>query len=732
MNEEMKVLLGIIDTFHDFYDLDIKKTNNNVVFFNLLNYYRIFYLDRLKENPLRQIDIKNENFSNLFNNECCFPNVNTKTFRVFFEEYFKGKLNLQNEGISFEVMNNTIIGNFDKIFDVDLRRFSADYNNNLKNFLSNLEKLKLRHQIYFLINNKDNFDACTRIIEFILEYMNLLIITEKLLLKIKESIFDNLKKYKFTNLTYPLTFFDDMSSGLNKFGLFRFKILNLDKRYIDEARVESVDNYLMDEYGRKNDKQLLLNDARHALAFTVEEKIDKISFLGSRTFLEKPFLVSSFNGIKFKLKQNKVGRGYSKKKDTESNNEQKDDEKKDSNIGLYQIALALVQAFNNAHNYIKKEHEVHPLLIHELDKIHGFFDIISNKIQYIKELINPDYIIYSRSFLKNKDFIPDDIKEKLDWNNNTTPRLNRFDDCYIDLKVRIDELLQHYQSYNNDIHNTTIDMYDKYKVYKRMIDYINVFLLKLFECRDISEKVLIPPENHHIFFQMVETNKNKIKRQLVLKPCSRDDFELALKFPRNFDTNYVKNGSLTEAGKYLVFLTCIRRLEDRKELYKSMDTSDLYIQLYNIYIKYKNISLALGCIVFLIFNAKRYGDWIQAELAKKFYFLLQTKDFYCQMYSLLIGAPILRKKTLSDDPTIDENDENQEIPDVNDSSYVFYFNELPNNIFSEDYNKQFRMVDKDGVSNDLSSAKIQYNGLRNVSAPNATREYFDKYFFSNS
>ena len=43
----------------------------------------------------------------------------------------------------------------------------------------------------------------------------------------------------------------------------------------------------------------------------------------------------------------------------------------------------------------------------------------------------------------------------------------------------------------------------------------------------------------------------------------------------------------------------------------------------------------------LLYGAKRMGDWLQCEQATLYKVLLQTGDFWCKMYALLIDAPII-------------------------------------------------------------------------------------------
>ena len=46
-------------------------------------------------------------------------------------------------------------------------------------------------------------------------------------------------------------------------------------------------------------------------------------------------------------------------------------------------------------------------------------------------------------------------------------------------------------------------------------------------------------------------------------------------------------------------------------------------------------------IIYLAFGAKRYGDWIQQIIGRTLYFFVKTTDFYCILYGILIGAPVI-------------------------------------------------------------------------------------------
>ena len=101
----------------------------------------------------------------------------------------------------------------------------------------------------------------------------------------------------------------------------------------------------------------------------------------------------------------------------------------------------------------------------------------------------------------------------------------------------------------------------------------------------------------------------------------------------------------------------------------------------------------------MLFGCKRFGDWIQVYLAKKYYFMLETTDFYCKLYELLVGATTMIKDELYNyNPSND-----MEMPD-------------------------YRIIDKNNtIYQQNESNGIIYKGLQNVKTTTINRDYFEKY-----
>jgi hypothetical protein len=202
-----------------------------------------------------------------------------------------------------------------------------------------------------------------------------------------------------------------------------------------------------------------------------------------------------------------------------------------------------------------------------------------------------------------------------------------------------------------------------------------------------------------------------------------DELKIVFMFPKKLDeyinNNYINNNLLTPLGKKLIFYIFFKKLN-----IKILEKTLLFEELYKIYNKFTtNINIGQGCIAFLLFNSKRFGDWAQVELAKKYYFILQTKDFYCKMYSLLIGAPIIIKST-----SLIKDDEDEETIEevVNEKGLVLYNYNIPDSIFSSEYNKLFVIVNDKGTETKIENPKIRYTGLRSIETP-VSREFYDKY-----
>ncbi len=133
-----------------------------------------------------------------------------------------------------------------------------------------------------------------------------------------------------------------------------------------------------------------------------------------------------------------------------------------------------------------------------------------------------------------------------------------------------------------------------------------------------------------------------------------------------------------------------------------VDTDNMENILNDIIQKYKTEDICVGFLAFMLFGAKRFGDWVQAELSKKYYFMLQTTDHYCKLYSYLIGAPVI----------IGDNIYNYELP-TNFSTIV------DTSIFQKFDKTDYRDINK-------MDEPLIFRDIREFTTP-LSRYYFDKY-----
>ncbi len=699
MENNLKILLAILDTFHDFSPLDRTKipdpnATGKKKFrysYDIINKLKQFYLTLLPNN-FGIPDKNNLYFDSFFNiNNNSYPNIESKKFKKYLQNYLVQNLKLN--GFKLNLINRQIILNFDKIFDVNLNDISTNFHNNLNSMLSDLEKIKLRHLIYFLIKNNNDSKYCIRIIKFLLNYMNMNFINDdltdliydKILLNLSNLFEDN--KY-LKNITYPITFFDDMSSGIPKIGLFRFKIINLDKRSIDEASVEGLDSYLVDELDRKTNKQLLIDD-EHTLAFNIKNNEQVIDILGTKTFFNNK-IISEWESISFRILHNFVGRN--------ANDE--------SNNGLFQDTKNICELYDNCVKYINDPNKDLNILDNELIIIHKSLDYIFELINYINEIIKK---VKELNIPKEKE----EMKNYFKWLGWSDKREKAIINFVKNLKEDSEILEPKLKSYLKTMNSKLSTIENKILIYKETIKIINEYISLINKIEDIKIKLNI-------------NSLDTIKEQ-------NSDYELKIAFRFDKNNDYYKGKKLTIQGIYLAFYHYLKKYN-----IKVIDTNNLFLELYKVYNKYNidnnNIGLAQGCIAFLLFNSKRFGDWAQVELSKKYYFLLQTKDFFCKMYSLLIGAPII----INGDVIINAEDEKEyeegeiaksddEDINISSDSFFLYNNNVPDEIFSKEYKKQFVIVNNKGKQEEMNRPKIRYTGLRNIETPTLSREYYYKY-----
>jgi hypothetical protein len=99
--------------------------------------------------------------------------------------------------------------------------------------------------------------------------------------------------------------------------------------------------------------------------------------------------------------------------------------------------------------------------------------------------------------------------------------------------------------------------------------------------------------------------------------------------------------SLTKLLDMILQRLPYNQMTEQPNLDEIIDTGDLESLLRTIVTTFVTRDLCIGFIIFILFGAKRFGDWIQADLAKKHYFMIQTVDKYFILYAYLTGAPIV-------------------------------------------------------------------------------------------
>jgi hypothetical protein len=687
-------LLGLIDSYHDFHKLD--KKNENMCL-NLLKYYIKFkYEYNNKENKFEDLKNLSEalNFKNYDNkldvdnnelednsNELEVNDDDYEDDNIFNDSfkadvnYHKNKINLFNKitklvpksNIKLKDLEKNIIDNFNKLFDFRFENKDLfDNTINFNSFISDEQKIMLRMPIFYLIKNKDNSEK-DELINFLMEYMNLNIYNKEIQDEIKININNNLQNKNFENLTYPITYFDDMTTGLNKKN-FKFNILNLDKKYIDAAKINTEKTYLCKyDYG-ENLKKILLSNTNESLGFSIDIQNDKINYMDSEFYFDSSDIVCNFNNIKLYIKNNSVGRrGSETNQQNETNNE---------NDGIYQICIKLINIFDDIwKSFQNKNFGISNEIIDHVSKNQ---DNLKNELNNLVQNIN---LLNQVNILTN---ITDDdyhiIKNKI----NTKIHKKTFLKYMVELSVLQNES-HNILSIINDL-RFNIDFYKNIQLINNFIIKINeeqIYRIIRYYKKEFQKINIINIDYYYYFVLRTLTNMNKI------------------------DTNINKNEMII---KEIYILDKI--YQNEKELNEIIDTTYLHLNLRRLYDyfndpkfdSYNKLDLCKGCLVNLIFGAKRFGDWMQVNLSKKHYFILQTKDFYCKIYAYLIGAPVI-----FDD--------------------IIYNYMPPDDLIID--NKIFKIFNIDSDQTTLEEYQgdknLIYKSLRDIKTPDISRYYFIKY-----
>jgi hypothetical protein len=641
LREKLIIILGVLDNLHDLYTIPSKNDSveEKTNFSNIIREYKEFYLDCLNKNHINyNIEpFSNDIFNGLFNTNP-ITNINNKKDEI--KAYFISQMSLP--GILLEEINYKIIINFNTVFDIDSNVIPI-FTNNLHTIINNDEKILLRIPLYHLIKNFTD-----DLFMFFINYFNLNILHEKYIKNIKKKVKLNIRGI-INNLTYPNTYLSDTTSGLYQKRLFNFNILNISKSDIDQAKVQKSEKYFDNYDDAKNYQGLFLGNNK-ALGIKMIDSEDKLDYVNFSCYLNDHFIYCKLNreNILFKIKKNNIGRA-------------------DEGYGLYQLLKHLREIINNS-----LECDINSILNDFYSRLIKFKDY-KNKILEIFNRFNNSRIstteihdAYNRISItlnsdekkklaeKYKKFyaIIQSIKE-LKHNNN-------FPEQYIKIKNFLTTLL--------NASNKTINF--------RNINILKTLgLLSNDECINLLD----------YFNEIIKLNID----DEYIKHISKFKFDIS---------EYIYAGKKTNKGLqfalyYHIYIKPIIKLV--------IDDSDLYMQLFNILNMYSSNTLVYGCLAFILLGAKRFGDWIQAQIAKKYYFMLQTDDKYCQLYSFLIGGTVILDK------------------------YIYNL-EIPNGLDIKS-DKVLRAITKDGDISNVDNNHIMYRGIKTIQTSEISRIYFYKY-----
>ncbi len=304
--DKYKLYLGIIDNLHDFFDLKVYKTKKECEYlfdklFIFINFKYKDYIIDLTKYIITEYKTKNVNSSKLIKKDVKNAIINF----------------VKPDKIKITELHKQNIENFNKLFNVS--NIDDIIQQNLNTLISNEQKILLRHPLYFYIKTKDE-----KILNFILKYCNLDIYNYEINNKIKIAIVNNLKTNIFNNKTYPITYFDDTTDGLNiKYN--RFYVLNLDKNKIDSANVTKIEKYI-EKYNLGKSSKNTITNTNNNIGFKLLPN-DKHKFIDVEYYIENENIVCNYYGIKLIIKNNSAGRLNS--------------------FGIYQTTLLIVDIFTN-------------------------------------------------------------------------------------------------------------------------------------------------------------------------------------------------------------------------------------------------------------------------------------------------------------------------------------------------------------------------------------------------
>ena len=349
-----------------------------------------------------------------------------------------------------------------------------------------------------------------------------------------------------------------------------------------------------------------------------------------------------------------------------------------------------------------------------LDKL--YFN--NNIFIYQKEFIDAASVTKKNTFFKNynlgkneKQLFINDINNILTLNIKYTEKINIFNCSFFlkdnqihcsyknnnnDLIIKKNSvgrknfgLSQLLQELNDYINNINKDVYkNKYKnKYKNINTNTKNHLTKIL--LTIRKKPKIYNNLKNEIFNINDINEIKVDN----KKIKIVDVVILFKYYLSNDSFNIKNidNSIEDYIFDFIFYN--------NEMYHFID----YKNIRNVLKFYKDNPNIISILTELIYGAKRFGDWFQVYLSKKYNFMIQTEDILCKIYAYFYGAPV--------------------ILNLYKENYLFnYKNNNDRNM------ENFRKIHKNDNKIKLLSNndKLVYTSLNNIKT-NVNRFYFYKY-----
>jgi len=257
------LLLGIYDNIHDFINCILSLVNKK-------NYFSLINLIGLKKEIIG--DDRNQKIINEYTK---LETQSISEIKIL-ENITK---NFVGESKSIQELRRIIKSNFDTIFS--------------PHKLNDVDIYKFRNLLYFLIKDKDNREQILQQFNEIIKKIDSTHVSVKL-----PELEEKLKSIS-ENVTYPISFFDDMPSGLNKEN-YDNHIINLDKKNIDGARTKLPQTQLKEN----SDEKLLhkkrtnieINKKDHSVGFIVNPGFDGdvLKFFKTEYYLDGNKIICKF------------------------------------------------------------------------------------------------------------------------------------------------------------------------------------------------------------------------------------------------------------------------------------------------------------------------------------------------------------------------------------------------------------------------------------------------------